>query len=139
MNTYIGSKMVNAAPMSQAAYSHFRSQPIPEGVYGCAEGFLIEDPKGPANTLSYKGEMNWLPRLQFEAEYLDLGNLKGQSREIQQIKADLAQLQTKMDQMRLFISSDKFLRHTFRERELMLEQSRVMTRYVFILEDRIYS
>lgn len=137
MNTYIGSKLVTAAPMSQQAYSHFRSQPVPEDAYPHAEGFLVEDPKGKANTLSYKGEMSWIPRLQFEAEYLNLGDLKEVPAHIQRLHAELAQLREKLSGLVLFIKSDAFFKLNQKHRELLLEQTRVMTRYLFILEERI--
>lgn len=137
MNTYIGSKLVTAVPMSQATYCHFRSQPIPEDSWGHAEGFMVEDPKGKANTMSYTGQMSWMPRLQFESEYLDLGAIRHEAPYRQRLLAELAQLQEKLSGLLLFIKSDAFYKLSFKERELLLEQSRVMTRYVFILEDRI--
>ena len=139
MNTYIGSKLVTAAPMSQQAYSHFRSQPIPEDSWAQAEGFLVEDPKGKANTLCYSGAVSWLPHLQFRAEYLDLGDLKEVPPYLQRLHGELAQLQEKLSGLILFIKSDHFFKLNHKHRELLLEQTRVMTRYVFILEDRIQS
>ena len=137
MNTYIGSKLVTAAPMSQGAYSHFRSQPLPESSYAGAAGFLVEDPKGIANTLCYQGEVSWLSALKFESEYLDLGDLREVPAHVQRLHGELAQLQEKLSGLMLFTKSDKFFKLNFKQRELLLEQSRVMTRYVFILEDRI--
>lgn len=137
MNTYIGSKLVTATSMTYIAYSHFRDDPLPEANKPYEEGFLVENPKGPANTLCYQGEVSWLPKLQFAAEYLSLGDIRKMPSQLQRLHGELAQLQEKLSELLLFIKSDKFFKLSFKKRELLLEQSRVMTRYLFILEDRI--
>ena len=139
MNTYIGNRLIQAKPMNQQAYDLYRgswAKPI-EGI--AAEGYLLEDPKGTANTLSYRGNVSWLPKLQFEANFINLGSLKDKPPHEQRLFGELAQLQEKLSGLLTFTKSEQFLKLNFKQRDLLQEQSRVMTRYVSILEDRIAS
>ena len=138
MHTYIGSRLVLAQPMRQHDYDEYRgSWAVPDPAKQQVEGYLFEDPKGSANTLAYKGHVSWLPKLNFESEFTDLGNLQEIPPHIQRIHGELAQLHEKLSGLLTFTKSDHFFKLNYKQRELMLEQSRVMTRYVFILEDRI--
>ena len=137
MNTYIGSKLVTAKPMSLAAYDEYRGSWAKPGLGQPTEGYLVEDPKGTANTLAYKGGISWIPKLNFESEFIDLGNLTETLPHVQRLHGELAQLQEKLSGLILFTKSDHFFKLNHKQRELLLEQSRVMTRYVFILEERM--
>ena len=137
MNTYIGNRLVRAQPMSQQAYDEYRGAwgtPVPGPA---KEGYLVEDPKGDANTLAYRGNVSWIAKRNFEAEFINLGDLTEQVPHAQRLLGELAQLQEKLSGLGLFIKSDHFFKLNYKQRELMLEQSRVMTRYLFILEERL--
>lgn len=138
MNTYIGNRIVQAQPMSHQAYDTYRgSWAVPDLAKQQTPGYLFEDPKGTANTLAYKGHVAWLPKLNFECEFTNLGDLSAKPAHVQRLHGELAQLHEKLSGLLAFTKSDHFFKLDFKQRELMLEQSRVMTRYIFILEERI--
>lgn len=137
MNTYIGSKLVKAMPMTKEAYGHFRGNPPPEDDWEDEPGYLLEDPKGIANTLSYSGLISWMPAMHFESEYINMGDLTGIPDYQQRLLGELAQLQERLSTLLLFTKSDKLYKLNQRNRDLLLEQARVMTQYLFILEDRL--
>ena len=137
MNTYIGNRLIKAQPMTRAGYNAMRGWNLPADENGTDLGYLTEDPKGADNTLAYKGHVSWLPKLNFECEFTDLGDLSAKPPHEQRLHGELAQLHEKLSGLLAFIKSDHFFKLAYKQRELMLEQSRVMTRYVFILEDRI--
>ena len=139
MNTYIGNRLIQAKPMSQQVYDEYRGSWAKPSLETTAEGYLLDDPKGSTNTLSYRGNISWLPKLQFEANFINLGPLQDKPPHEQRLFGELAQLQEKLSGLLTFTKSDQFLKLNFKQRDLLQEQSRVMTRYVSILEDRISS
>jgi len=70
MEKYIGTKVVNAKPMSRLCYVESRGWKLPNDENGDDEGFLIESiDAGRANTEEYEGYVSWSPRDIFEKEY----------------------------------------------------------------------
>jgi len=70
MQTYIGTKIIKAAPMTRAAYNELRGWPLPENENGSDEGYLIEyTDGGKPNLDGYAGYVSWSPEEQFENAY----------------------------------------------------------------------
>lgn len=70
MNTYIGTKLVNAKPMNRQEYNDFRGWELPSNENGTDEGYLVEYVDGgQANTNIYKGYVSWSPKDVFERAY----------------------------------------------------------------------
>lgn len=70
MKQYIGTKVVNATPMTRAEYNRFRGWTFPEDEDGSDQGFLVEYlDGGKANTPHYKGYVSWSPKDVFEKSY----------------------------------------------------------------------
>jgi Protein of unknown function (DUF2829) len=70
MNRYIGTKIINAKPMSRAEYNAFRGWTLPADENGADEGYLVEyTDGGKANTDLYAGYVSWSPKEQFEGAY----------------------------------------------------------------------
>jgi len=68
--SYLGTKLINAEPMSRAAYNDFRGWELPADEDGTDEGYLVEYVDGgKPNTLAYTGYVSWSPKEQFEAAY----------------------------------------------------------------------
>ena len=68
--SYLGTKLINAEPMSRAAYDDFRGWELPADEDGTDEGYLVEYVDGgKPNTLAYTGYVSWSPKEQFEAAY----------------------------------------------------------------------
>lgn len=70
MKQYIGTKVINALPMTRAAYNEFRGWQLPADENGDDEGYLVEYVDGgKANTETYKGYVSWSPKDVFERAY----------------------------------------------------------------------
>lgn len=70
MNQYIGTKVINATPMTRLAYNQFRGWDLPADENGDDEGFLVEYVDGgKANTKQYAGYVSWSPKDVFERAY----------------------------------------------------------------------
>lgn len=71
MKAYIGTKLINAMPMSRADYNTFRGRALPENENGADEGYLVEyvgEGQHP-NTPQFKGYVSWSPATVFEESY----------------------------------------------------------------------
>lgn len=70
MEQYIGTKIINAEPMTRQAYNDFRGWTLSEGENGEDEGYLVEYVDGgKANTEQFKGYVSWSPKDVFERSY----------------------------------------------------------------------
>lgn len=76
MKTYIGTKLINAKPMTRQAYNDFRGWELPANENGADEGFLVEYVDGgKANTEEYAGYVSWSPADVFERAYRSSGEM----------------------------------------------------------------
>jgi len=76
MNTYIGTKLVNAKSMNRQEYNDFRGWELPSDENGADEGYLVEYVDGgQANTNIYKGYVSWSPKDVFERAYRETGGM----------------------------------------------------------------
>lgn len=70
MKHYIGTKRVNAKPMTRGEYNAFRGWQIPADEDPRDEGYLVEYVDGGgANTTEYKGYVSWSPKDVFDRSY----------------------------------------------------------------------
>ena len=70
MKPFIGTKQINAAPMSRQAYNDFRGWELPANEDGADEGYLVEYVDGgEANTDQFEGYVSWSPKDVFERAY----------------------------------------------------------------------
>lgn len=72
MMTAIGTKAVNAKPMTRQEYNDFRGWQLPENEDGEDEGCLVDYQDGEPNTTEYKGYVSWSPKAQFDNAYQDV-------------------------------------------------------------------
>lgn len=76
MKHYIGTKLINAAPMGRQAYNDLRGWGLPANENGTDEGYLVEYTDGGApNHPGYKGYISWSPKAQFESAYRETSGL----------------------------------------------------------------
>lgn len=76
MNQYIGTKIINAKPMTRLEYNQFRGWELPADENGADEGYLVEYVDGgKANTKEYSGYVSWSPKDVFERAYRENGKL----------------------------------------------------------------
>lgn len=80
MTLHIGTKLINAQPMTRAAYNTLRGWALPAGENGDDDGYLVEYMDGgKANHPGYEGYISWSPADVFERSYrpykgMDFGN-----------------------------------------------------------------
>lgn len=73
---YIGTKIINAEPMTRLAYNQFRGWNLPADEDGSDEGYLVEYlDGGKPNVQSHTGYVSWSPKVQFDAAYRETPGL----------------------------------------------------------------
>ena len=73
MKRYVGTKVVDAKPMSRKAYNEYRGWALPENENGEDEGYLVEYMDGgQSNHLLHKGYISWSPKDVFERAYKEI-------------------------------------------------------------------
>lgn len=76
MKQHIGTKLINAKPMTRAEYNTFRGWQLPDNEKGQDEGFLVEYlDGGKGNTDAYNGYVSWSPKEVFERAYREINGL----------------------------------------------------------------
>ena len=67
---HIGTKLINAEPMTRAAYNEFRGWQLPADENGADEGYLVEYlDGGKPNVEGRSGYVSWSPKAVFDAAY----------------------------------------------------------------------
>lgn len=70
MSTHIGTKIINASPMTRLAYNHLRGWTLPANENPDDEGYLVEYlDGGTANVQGFTGYISWSPKDVFERAY----------------------------------------------------------------------
>jgi len=76
MKTYIGTKVINATPMSRAVYNCYRGWDLPENEDGSDSGYLVEyTDGGKTNDSRHAGYISWSPKAQFDGAYRETSGL----------------------------------------------------------------
>ena len=76
MKQYIGTKIINAKPMTRQEYNDFRGWTLPSDENGADEGYIVEYVDGgKANTNEFTGYVSWSPKDVFEKAYRENGKL----------------------------------------------------------------
>lgn len=70
MHQFIGTKLINAVPMTRLEYNNLRGWELPQDEDGSDEGYLVEYlDGGQANHPDYIGYVSWSPKAVFENAY----------------------------------------------------------------------
>lgn len=70
MKQYLGTKLINAKPMTRLEYNQFRGWELPADENGDDAGYLVEYVDGgKANTDQYAGYVSWSPAGVFDRAY----------------------------------------------------------------------
>lgn len=139
MQTYIGTKLVRATALSRQDYNDVRNWTLPDDENGNAEGYLIEYlDGGKPNHQGYEGYISWSPKAQFDAAYVEIGDVSGMPAHQQRVVAEKAQLDVKAKALSGFIGENPlFEKLDPAEQERLKEQNDIMWRYSEILGARI--
>lgn len=139
MNTYIGTKLIQAQPMTRAAYNDYRAWTLPALENGADEGYLVEYlDGGQPNDSRHAGYISWSPKAQFEAAYLSIGNASDLQPHQQRVVGELVQLNDKIEKLGAFMTGDKFNAACDGDEQIRLnEQYAAMLLYASILSRRV--
>lgn len=136
-NTYIGTKIVIAEPMTRKAYNDYRGWTLPADENGDDEGYLVEyTDGGKANTLHREGYVSWSPKDVFERAYKPMPGAGLQPHQ-QRVVQEKAELDERMQKLHAFHASPTFDGLHPAEQERLLSQITAMSVYSDILRRRI--
>ena len=134
MQTYIGTKVVNAKPMNRADYNTLRGWELPADEDGTDEGYLVEyTDKLDGQVEGFAGYISWSPADVFDRAYRGKGGYDWKDR----VRAEYAQLKSRFDKL-----EDAFTKGAFKDLDddtvsLLVQQKQHMMAYKIILEHRI--
>ena len=138
MKTYIGTKIINAKPMSRGEYNVYRDWVLPTNEDGGDEGYLVEYlDGGKPNDDRHAGYISWSPKAQFEAAYLEIGDVSSMPAHQQRVVAEKAELDTKLSKLENFYLSKIFAGLPKDEQIRLSNQGGAMRVYSEILGARI--
>ena len=69
MMGFIGTKAINAKPMTRGEYNALRGWFVPDDENPQDEGYLVEYIDGESNLVGFEGYVSWSPKQQFEGAY----------------------------------------------------------------------
>ena len=133
MKKYIGTKEINALPMSRQEYNDFRGWKLPDDENGTDEGYLVEYlDGGKGNTPQYNGYVSWSPKDVFERAYKPIGT------PLDRMYIEYNELQEKYNKLVLFLGrKDAEDVVGYMQFALMEEQRVQMKDYLLTLRNRI--
>jgi hypothetical protein len=138
MNTYIGTKIVQATPMDRLSYNQYRGWNLPEDEAGSDEGYLVEYlDGGKPNHANHQGYISWSPKEQFDAAYVPVGNVDGLLPYQVRLVAEKAELDNRLHKLSLFLNNVAADRLPGAEVTRMSRQAVIMEKYSEILGERI--
>lgn len=143
MKTYIGTKIINAQPMTRQAYNDFRGWELPKDENGDDPGFLVEYVDGgKANTPQYAGYVSWSPADVFERAYRPLPDLTPEQMASlqphqQRVVIEKAELDEKLAKLYAFMNGDLYQSIDTAEKVRLEDQTDIMEAYSRLLGERI--
>jgi hypothetical protein len=132
MKTYIGTKTVNATPMTRGDYNKFRGWETPGNENPDDEGYIVEyTDGGKPNVPAYKGYVSWSPKDVFEKSYRLYGT------PLERVRLEFLELEEKRHKLADFVESPA-VTHLSRAHQILLqEQLGSMNIYADTLLSRI--
>ncbi|MFZ6773044.1 crAss001_48 related protein [Undibacterium sp. SXout7W] len=139
MQTYIGTKIINAKPMTRGDYNQLRDWTVPADENPNDEGFLVEYlDGGKANVEGFKGYVSWSPKPVFEQAYVCVGSVEGLQPHQQRVAAEYSQLWDRVAKLNSFIlTSPHFPALPEAEQARLERQRQCMSDYAAVLLERI--
>lgn len=133
MQRYTGTKTLSARPMTRGEYNAYRGWPAVQGEDVSDDGYLVEyEDGGKANDSRHAGYISWSPADVFERTYQPVSH---DHRD--RVRAEAADLATKVEKLATFIQSPKFDELPLVDRVSLDQQHGHMTGYLSVLQARI--
>lgn len=140
MNTYIGTKIVRAKPMTRAEYNQERGWMVPADENPGDEGYLVEYlDGGKPNHPGYTGYVSWSPKAQFDNAYILVGEVQASCLAPHEVRvlAEQAELTDRIKKLNAFVGSEKYRALDAEDRDLLSEQLYWMQGYSHVLAKRV--
>ena len=135
--TYVGTKVVHAAPMSRGVYNNLRGWELPADEDGNDDGYIVQYADGGAtNFEGFTGYVSWSPKDVFEGSY-SVGTILKQTNFLDRLKQEYSDLVSRASKLGEFLGSDKFQGLGSNEQMDLQEQLDVMVVYSNILKRRL--
>lgn len=128
MQHYIGSKIIQAEPLTRGEYNERRGWIIPVGENPEDAGFYLQYPDG---------YISWSPAEVFNDAYLPLGEIGHKPAHQQRVIGEREQVNDRLIKLTAFLYTDTFNELPDDERSLMYAQQAAMQDYVGVLDERI--
>lgn len=140
MKRYIGTKVVNATPMTRWEYNAYRGWQIPEeekqfDVFG----YLVEyTDGGKGNDSRHAGYISWSPKNVFDAAYNERPAVDGLQPHQQRVVDEKADLDDRRQKLQAFLLADpRAVAMDEAEKSRMERQYAAMSLYSDVLAERI--
>lgn len=138
MNTYIGTKIINATPMNRADYNFYRGWSLPADENGADEGYLVEYlDGGKPNHPDHAGYISWSPKEQFDNAYESMGDVSALPAHQQRVVAEFVQLKNRLEKLLAFLTGALVKTLEPAEQGRLQRQAQLMSSYLEVLNDRI--
>ena len=135
---YIGTKIILALAMSRLAYNEYRGWDLPADENGADEGYLVEYTDGGApNHPAHAGYISWSPKAQFDAGYVEVGEVGHLPPHQQRVVAECEQLADRIKKLEAFLATPVFAGLADDERQLLKMQADAMVSYLGIINTRV--
>jgi len=135
---FIGTKIVLALAMSRLAYNEYRGWDLPADENGADEGYLVEYTDGGApNHPAHAGYISWSPKAQFDAGYVEVGEVGHLPPHQQRVVAECEQLAGRIKKLEAFLATPVFAGLADDERQLLKMQADAMVSYLGIINTRV--
>ncbi len=129
---YIGTKTIDAIPMTRLAYNLLRGWTLPADENGEDAGYLVEYlDGGQANVKGFTGYISWSPAEVFEKSYKVADTYQDR------VRLEQSDLVEKIEKLAAFFVTDRFESLPPGERDSMHAQHAAMCDYSNALSERI--
>ena len=134
---FIGTKIVLALAMTRLAYNEYRGWQLPGDDNGADDGYLVEYTDGGApNHPDHAGYISWSPKAQFDAGYVEVGDVGHLPPHQQRVIAEREQLADRIQKLEAFLHTALFAGLPDDEKQLLKMQADAMVLYLGIINTR---
>jgi Phage protein (N4 Gp49/phage Sf6 gene 66) family len=136
VQTYVGTKVIHATPMTRGFYNGLRGWTVPENEDPRDEGFMVEYTDGGApNVSGYAGYISWSPKDVFEKAYRPV--VAQPLTYLDRLKIEERELLDRLMKLRAFIISENFTKLGAKAQSDLKEQEMYMGNYHWVLTRRL--
>lgn len=139
MMSYVGSKIINAKPMTLGEYNEYRGWTIPPEEDPTRLGYMVEYLEdGNPNHGNHANYISWSPADTFDRHYLPMGtDVSDLLPHVQRLLGELVELKARIYKLTAFLKSETTQNLNPAIRHLLNVQLPIMLAYASVLESRV--